>query len=440
MEVININNKSIKKDFDLMIFMILLFSLFYIIFWLPYAKNVFSLIKSFIFILLSFFFLLNSYRKNKDLFSPNGIYNFMWFFIMGIMELQLSRLQSPLILKTYIGIFGALISFNIGTFIINNKFNYKRINKNFFVKKKNRIKFLILFYYFISVIAFAIEIKNMGGIPLFNPSEMKYLNYIHYLTLMSSFLVFITFSYIYMSKEKDFLILLVFVFSIIQLVLINSRQILMLPIISIVLIVNKKRSIDIKTVLIFLIIAITLFIFLGNYRINKLEGVNSIVDYARFEEADSDFLAWFNTYTVISVYNFQNEIQRRTVFYKGLNTFKFILDLTLLDNFIDYNFDKQSIYSGLGGNISLSSYLGSLYADFGLLWVIIIPFFYGVFCKLIYGKYLMKKSPLWSFIYANVLLMIILSTFTSYFSRSTPFVYMLIAASFFWLNKLRIRI
>lgn len=438
--MINIKVKSIKKDFNLMIFMILLFSLFYTIFWLPYAKDLFSLTKSFMFILLSFLLFLNSYRKNKDLFSPNGIYNFMWFFIMGIMELQLSRLQSPLILKTYIGIFGALVSFNIGTLIINNKFNYKKINKNFFKKKRRKIKLLILFYYFISVIAFAIEIKNMGSIPLFNPNKMKYLNYIHYLTLMSSFLVFITFAYMYLSKEKDFLICSVFVFSIIQLVLINSRQILMLPIISIILLINKKRSINIKTVLIFLMIAITLFIFLGNYRINKLEGVDSIVDYARFEEADSDFLAWFNTYTVISVYNFQNEIQRRTVFYKGLNTFKFILDLTLLDNLIDYNFEEQKVCSGLGGNISLSSYLGSLYADFGLLWVIVVPFFYGMFCKLFYGKYLMEKSPLWSFIYANVLLMIILSTFTSYFSRSTPFVYMLIATSFFWLEKIRIRI
>jgi oligosaccharide repeat unit polymerase len=420
-------NQLYHKNINFLIFISPLIIIFFVLSWSRLADNTFGVIKAILFFLLAILSFLYSYIKNKDPFHPTGIYNSVWFLILAIAELQLSTLQEPMLLETYCGVLGALVSFNLGgtVFFKQKIFKYEIEKINY-----RRLKKILLVTYPIMLFAFIYEINKIGFIPLFmTTGELKFINYLHYLTVGAIIPIYLGYAYI-SNKGKfklfDFVVLLIILLCIIQLLLLRTRQILLFPILGILLYMNKTMKLKLRYFYIIAIFYILIFISLGNLRLaGSAQGYSSdISGYGLIQKTDSQFLGWFNTYTVMGVQNFQNNIKYRTEFYHGLNTFYFLADLTLLDRVLKFDEKRQIIYSGLGGNIDLSTYLGDLYQDFGLLWVIIIPFFYGMFCVYVYNFYRTSRNYIVPFIYGIVLSMIVLSTFSSYFSRSIPFVFM----------------
>jgi len=452
----NIESLTIKglnaKTARLLFLAVVVFLVFYLIAWLPLADSFFDGLKSLLFILMGMSFFVYSYIKYEDMFSPLAVYNLLWFFILAIGELKLSALQGGLGPLAYALIFGSIMSFNLGASLFGKKGFVDTSGIEYIEKRKNNLLLAILLFFIASFSAAVIESANSGFLFPFLSGDrnFKYINYLHYLTMAQSLVMFLCFVFLRTFKTNRKTIYLIFVLAIIQAILFRNRWVLFMPVIGCFMYVNKYYGIKAKQMVTLGLMLILLLVGVGSVRM-MIENVRigasperSILTYGHVNKTGSQFLGWLNTYTVMSVQNFQNNIEQRQQFDKGLNTFGFILDLTLLDRLFNRENlgidEKQLVYSGLGGNIVLSTYLGELYADFGPIWVLIVPMFYGLFCGLMYRGYRSGKSMVWSYIYGIVLTMIIFSAFSSYFSRSGPFVFMLMASSVVLILRLRLNI
>ena len=130
---------------------------------------------SFVCLLAILLILISAITKKADLLSPGRVFILLWLFIIGIVELKFSRLQSEWDLFDWFMVLLALLTFLMGiyiSYIIN-------LDKPFHSVSKIRLKFreleinesrlftFIIIYFFLCLISFIIEWQIEGYIPLF---------------------------------------------------------------------------------------------------------------------------------------------------------------------------------------------------------------------------------------------------------------------------------
>ena len=113
---------------------------------------------SFICFLILLFLLISGLRKNADFLSPGRVFGILWVFVLGLVELKLSRLQLQWSLYDWLIVLIGLLTFVIGVYIsyiinldktflsvseIRIKIREKQVNEKFL------FRFIIFYFFFI---------------------------------------------------------------------------------------------------------------------------------------------------------------------------------------------------------------------------------------------------------------------------------------------------
>ncbi len=140
-------------------------------------------ILSFIFIGIFLALIIFLLRKNVDILSPGRVFGLLWCFVLGLVELKLSRLQLKWDLYDWFMVLLPLMAFLLGiylSFIINLNKPYLHVSeirkriRNIEINEARLFRFIVIYFLF-CLISFLIEWQIEGYIPLFtvNPDKAR---------------------------------------------------------------------------------------------------------------------------------------------------------------------------------------------------------------------------------------------------------------------------
>ena len=370
-----------------------------------------------ILIFLLFFLFLFFLMKHKDFFYPNVIFNLVWFVVLLLNELKLSTLQRDLSDRTVLIFFTAIASFNImNLFFAKRSFAYNKKNidsekikneKVRNIKEKTKIAKLIV------MVIFVVEVIYSGGFPLlwnFIGSSKTYFDFgIPSLTGAFYGLVICLGAYSLFNNKKDF----VLYFAIGILVL--SKQIILSMIIEGIIygIYVGRLRLTFKKVAIIGAVLLVGFSILGNIRSGTSEIDNVFHAKAEYENIYQP-VKWAYSYLTFSVSNFDilaNMSNGGTNY--GASTLKEFLP-TVITNSLNIK-ENYSPYYRVLINFNVSTYLPSLYLDFGIIGIAIFNAIIGFFGIKFYNRLKNYKSPKVALYYAIFVHNIIFLSFTNMF-------------------------
>lgn len=356
-----------------------------------------------IFIIL-IFFVVYDYLKNRKILSPTFIFNFMWLITLGLYQLKLSYLQKDLTDKTLLVFLVAIVSYNV--FYLLFKYII-RVNK----KKKQNYKYSVETKFkickWIVLIILALEIVYSGGVPLLWKAIGSSKNYFDYgiPSLHGAFngLVICLGAYSIYKKRKDSLLYLGIG------ILIISRQIIMSMFIEAIICImldfkNKKK---LKKIIMYVLIIFTLFTVIGNFRSGN-DTMNNVFNPKPQYENLSDTTKWVYSYLTFSLSNFNNlTLITDGNINHGASMMKELLPTVILNK---ANIKvKYSPFYLISLNYTVSTYLPSIYLDFGLYGVagfsLFMSFIGCITYKNLYKNNNIKNKLMYSVFIHNILLL-----------------------------------
>lgn len=360
--------------------------------------------------------------KNKNYFSPLFIFNFIWALTLGLYELKISELQHDLSNRTILVFWTCVISYNLAvlfckyTKLNKLKIKFNRMNENNLQKEeidKTTIKNRIKIARNIAIIVFVIEIIYSGGVPIIWKivgSSKGYFDFgIPSINGAWYGLIILLGAYSFAKKTKDRYLYLVIG------ILIISRQIIISILIEAIvcMLIKKEIKIDKKKIIILAIIVVAGFSALGNFRSG-----NSTMDeifYAKEEYQNiPTSVKWIYSYMTFSITNVDNliNITNGGVNY-GASMLHDIIPTILLDT-INVKVNYSPYYLELV-NFNVSTYLPSIYLDFGVVGVAIFNFIIGFLGMKLYSKYEVNNTMMNVLLYAVFVHNIVLLFFTNMF-------------------------
>lgn len=345
-----------------------------------------------IYVLIGLLFILCviDFWRNKKIFSPSFVFNFIWFITLSLYQLKLSYIQHDLSNRTVLTFFVCVLSYNIVLFVcsmISDKLKNKGVKENVpkkmpvFINKmkniynkivnKNTIDKKVKIAKYIVIIVFIIEVIYSGGVPLIWKITGESKNYFDFgiASLHGAFsgLVICLGAYSLFTKSKDkFLYLAIGV-------LIISRQILMSMIIEAIVfeIYSNRKNLkkSIIKILVIVLIGIIVFTLLGNFR----SGNNVMNDVFQAKEKYKNLPStakWIYSYMTFSLSNFNKlvGITDGAVNY-GASMLKELLPTVIL-KIINIK-PMNSFYYLVSPNYNVSTYLPVIYVDFGIVGIAI---------------------------------------------------------------------
>jgi len=363
----------------------------------------------YIIIAITLFFCIYDFVKRKSFISPIFIFNFIWFFTITLNLFKLSVLQQDLSTRTSSILLVCVISYNITCLIFHkiyeiiktNKLkNKEEKNKNTTNKEKeNKLAFLKKFIpntiekklniaRFIAIVVFIIQIIYSNGLPLIwklAGGSKTYFNFgITSLNGAWHGLIVCLGAYSLFYKKKDR-----FLYPIIG-ILILSRQVILSIIIEAMIfyLLDKSNKLNIKKIIILCCIAVICFLgfnFLGNIRSTGDANVESVFGAKEEYPNIPTSIKWVYSYMTFSISNFNNLVSMTNgaVNY-GVSTLNDILPNVILNKInINVNFNEDYLISP---NFNVSTYLPSLYLDFGIVGIAIFNIIIAIAGTYLYNK------------------------------------------------------
>lgn len=345
--------------------------------------------------LFMLFFLLCAcifdFVKNKKIYSPTFIFNFVWLITLSLYELKLSTLQQDLSNRTILIFWICIITYNTICVLMKHikmpslqkKIKLEFFRKNFSVEKKVKIA------KWIAIIIFIIQTIYSGGLPLIwklTGDSKIYFDYgIPSLTGAWYGLVICLGAYSCSKKGID-----KYIYMMIG-ILILSRQIIMSIIIEAIffMILNKSKKISFKKLVLVGIIVFIGFNFLGNLRSGDNAMDTVFYPKEEYKELPSSF-KWIYSYMTFSISNFNNLVGMTDggVNY-GVSMLSEILPTVVMDKVnLKPNYDSNYLVLI---NFNVSTYLPSAYLDFGLTGIFLVNLLIGAIGIYLYKKY--NKKP-----------------------------------------------
>lgn len=360
--------------------------------------------------------------KNKNYFSPLFIFNFIWAFTLGLYELKISELQHDLSNRTILIFWVCVIAYNFAVLFcqytkldkIKIKFNKK--NKNQYEEiddNSEKIKKRVKIARNIAIIIFLVEIIYSKGLPIIWKllgSSKGYFDFgIPSINGAWYGLIILLGAYSFANKTKDRYLYLA-----IGLVII-SRQIIMSILIEAIVYMLLKREIkvDKKKIIVLIFIVIIGFSVLGNFR----SGNSTMDDIFYAKEKYQDIptaIKWIYSYMTFSITNVDNLINLTdgAVNY-GASMLHDVIPTILLD-FINVKVNYSPYYLELI-NFNVSTYLPSIYLDFGIIGIAIFNFLMGFLGIKLYKKNVLNNTTKNVLLYAVFVHNVVLLFFTNMF-------------------------
>lgn len=354
-------------------------------------------------------FCIYDYLKNKKIFTPTFIFNFIWLLTLSLYQLKLSYLQKDLhdrtLLVFMVAIFAYNISYLLFKYIIPATKQKQKKNKNL-GKKLKIAKYTV-------IIVFIIEVVYSGGCPLLWKLLGIGKNYFDYgiPSLHGAFngLVICLGAYSVFKKRKDsFLYICIGV-------LILSRQIIISMIIEAIvcILVDSRNKKKIKKVIIYGFMVFALFTVLGNFRSGK-DTMNNVFNPKPEYENLSDSTKWIYSYLTFSIGNFNNlALITNGSVNNGSSMLTELLPTVILNK---ANIKpKYSPFYLISLNYTVSTYLPPIYLDFGIYGVALFSVFMAFIGCFTYKNMTIKNNNKNKLMYAVFIHNILLLFFNNMF-------------------------
>lgn len=360
------------------------------------------------------------YIKNRQFFTPVFAFNLIWAVTLGMYNLQLSELQRDLSQRTILIFWICVLAYNCAVFISNyiiEKIKNKKEQKDEIKVKKQidqsivdkRIKIAKI----IAIIVFIIEIIYSRGVPLIWKiigSDKTYFDFgIPSLNGALYGLIIFLGTYSIVTKTKDrYLYLLIGI-------LMVSRQVILSIIIQsiICLLLPKEWKIS-KTKLIILIIVVIIgFGLFGNFRSGS-STMDRLFNAKEQYENIPTTVKWIYSYMTFSITNFDNLVgmTNGAVNY-GASMITDILP-TVIRQILDIKVNYSPYYLELI-NFNVSTYLPSIYLDFGPIGIYIFNMLIGAIASILYYNVQKTNEDRDTFYYSIVIHNILLLFFVNMF-------------------------
>lgn len=338
-------------------------------------------------IILLFGLCLFDFIKNKNILSPTFIFNFIWFITLLLYEFKLSYIQQDLSSRTIICFLCCILGFNVFFFffkLIKVKLLKIKFNPKFSIDRKVKIA------KYIAIVIFIIEVIYSKGFPLLWKVIGSNKNYFDFgiPSLNGAFygLIICLGAYSLFTKSKDKYIYFIMG------ILIISRQVLLSMILEgiVFAIYHEKIKINPKKIIIIGILTVIGFTMFGNFR----SGSNVMNDVfqakEKYKNLPSSF-KWVYSYMTFSVSNFNNLV---SITDGGVNHGASMLTDFMPTVFLEAINIKPTFneFYLISLNYNVSTYLPSIYLDFGIAGIIIFNAFIAFLGYQLYYRMKNDKS------------------------------------------------
>lgn len=362
---------------------------------------------SIVFFVIAFVICCTMLKRGADIISPARVFGFTWCIVFGLANLKFSRLQFEWTFSQWVYIMMGPISFLLGLFILyvlSIGTRLQPINEVRQIVKHQKINetklFYLIIFAFIIYLGGYIAVNVVGGpIPIFsaNPSAAR--------TEFSAFgvglfihtmPVIVFFSIVYHllvggnELRKRILKVIVFISVSTYLFLLQRYALIMISVVSFAIIYYVTRYIRFKTVMTFVAVGVLIFYSIATLRAGK------IIQTALYVTSEMKFSSRYAVFTepymyvVMNVENFAHALSKLEHHTFGYYTFNFVLALTGLKHWIEGYYgivDTPYLFSGY----NTYTLFWTLYRDFGLFGISMIPLFLGLFVGTIY--YALRRNP-----------------------------------------------
>lgn len=369
---------------------------------------------------------------NRKIYTPTLIFNFIWFVVLALYQFRLSHLQHVLSIRTMLLLIVCILSYNV-TFLImklikDRKKDDEKEKKHIFnIKMRFTVEQKVKFFKYVAIVVFIIEIIYSKGLPLFWKIFKTGKTYFDFgIPSINGALYGIIIclgAYSIFSKSKDKYIYLLMG------ILMVSRQVLISMFLEAIIFTmcDFSKKIDYRKYAIILVVLLVGFSVLGNFRSGSNE-----MDYVFYAKEEYKSLPttvkWIYSYVTFSITNLDNLVNMTN----GMANFgaTMISDIlpTVLTNIINIKINQYPYYLELG-NFNVSTYLPSVYLDFGIVGVGIFNALLAILGKTLYDMMSKDNSDRSRLLYAvfahNILLLFFINMFL-YLPIVVQFVYIFI--------------
>lgn len=376
--------------------------------------------------ILLFLLCIYDLYKNKKILSPTFLFNFVFFISYSLYQWDFSYIQQKLSSRTQLVFFNCVVFYNITYIYLKKCFNKDKfiliINKlknKILVKNKKdsyqkfSINKRIRIAKYIAIIIFIIEMIYSRGCPLiwkFTGDPRTYFDF-GIPSLNGAFygLIICLGAYSLFSKSNDKYLYLAMG------ILMISRQVIISIVIEgvIFLILKEKNNINYKKILIILIIVFIGFTFVGNFRSGK-EVINEVFQPKKQYKTLPDSIKWSYSYMTFSISNFNNLVNMSEGNVNhGTSILSEFLPTVLLNKInIKPEFDSNYLISQ---SYNVSTYLPSIYLDFGIVGVAIFNVLIAIIGFCLYDKVSNSDSKKYILMYSvfahNIILLFFINMF-----------------------------
>lgn len=367
------------------------------------------------------------YLKKRNIFDIDIIFIIVWLSSLILSLLKLHPIQIEWSLKAWFAFMATYASYFVGS--LCGKINYRPKKYSFVMSAKN-IELAINIAVILVIVPFTIEVMH-SGIPAFSSSMSAYMDFslpiIHYFTVSCVLIPPLVIYYLCKFKVSKLKLCVYFCWIVVSIcipILIVSRQLIILSIVISVLTYYYavNRTPKLKNVVMLGISFVVFWIFISSLRNQDENYLNANFEYNLFK-IDLP-LSIKNIYSYVA-WNFDN-------FNHNINYIDFKYGRKFIEPFLSFfgarKFLPSDFFSSTLVNIYPTyttvpiTYTG--YQDFGLLGVVIYMIFIGYICY--YFKANAKKDIFSNISYSLCVYGITMSFFTSFFSSTNFWGYLLI--------------
>lgn len=351
--------------------------------------------------------------KNKKVLSPRFLFNFIFFISYSLYKWDFSYIQQQLSSRTEYILLVCVISFNIVYLLMELIFHNKQFKKKTLNLDKSYINKKIRIAKYIAIGIFVLELIYSKGCPLlwkFTGDPRSYFDF-GIPSLNGAFYGLVTClgAYSLISKSKDKYIYLAMG------LLMISRQLLMSIIIEgfIFYLISSTKKINYKKIIIFGIVIFAGFTMIGNFRSGSNTMDNAFRPKRHYNKL-SDTTKWTYSYMTFSISNFNNLVSMTK---GGVNNgasmlSEFMPTIILNKVNIKQKFDRSFL---IVPNYNVSTYLPSIYLDFGVVGIAIFNMLMAIAGYFLYKNATENKNDKNILLYAvyahNIILLFFINMF-----------------------------
>ena len=371
-------------------------------------------------LLILLLFCVIAYVKERNILNPCFIFNFIWLITLSLYELKLSHIQQDLSDRTIFIFWVCVLCFNITIFFLELiKFpgTGQRISRKKYAVRRKTAKLILIWI-------FLFEVIYSGGLPLIWKiigSNKTYFDYglpsLHG-AWCGLFVCLGAYSLFQKTKDKWLYLGLC--------TMVISRQLMMSIIIEGFVYalymkniriknekLNSSKRIKSKFIVFLIVIIISAFTIIGNFRSG-----GTVMD--RVFKAKQEYVLlssaskWIYSYMTFSISNFNNLVSMtQGNVNNGVSMLREFLPSVLLRVFrIRPNFRYRYLVSS---NYTVSTYLPSIYLDFGVIGIGIFNALMGLLGYTLYKNIKTMKTTRDILLYSVYAHNIILLFFTNFF-------------------------